>query len=84
MSIDYTHDYEPHTLLENKNRYTELYKLSSVTSSDVHTGDLVLLKSSCGQYGVFVSLSEPDDDGTLHLSKYSEIEFIPFDSTPSL
>lgn len=76
MSVDYTHDYSDHVLLDNKNKYTELYRLSSSTASAVNTGDLLLLKTACGRYGIFVALSSADADGTLHLSKYSEVDFI--------
>ena len=44
MSVDYTHDYSDHVLLDNKNKYKELYKLSSATASDVHTGDYYPVK----------------------------------------
>ena len=80
MSVDYTHDYSDHVLLDNKNKYKELYKLSSATASDVHTGDLVLLQTACGRYGIFVAVANPDPDGTLHLSKYSEVDFIKLDT----
>lgn len=76
MSIDFTHDYSNHTLLENKNRYTELYKLSNSSASDIHKGDLVLLKTACGRYGIFIASEDPDADETLHLSPYSEVDFI--------
>ena len=38
-------------------------------------GDLVLVKTDCGKYGLFVSVDDPDEDGTLHLSKYHELDF---------
>jgi hypothetical protein len=76
MSIEYTRDYSNHTLLDNKNKYTELYKLSSAEASDVHKGDLLLLKTQCGRYGIFMASDEPDPDNTLHLTKYYEIDFI--------
>lgn len=76
MSIDFTHDYANHSLLENKNRYTELYKLDSSSASDIHKGDLVLLKTACGKYGIFIASSDPDPDETLHLSPYSGVDFI--------
>lgn len=80
MSIDYTHDYSDHVLLDNKNKYTELYKLSGSTAADVSAGDLLLLKTACGRYGIFVALSTADSDGTLHLSKYSEVDFIKLEN----
>ena len=80
MSVDYTHDYSDHVLLDNKNKYTELYKLSSSTAADVNAGDLLLLKTACGRYGMFVALSAPEPDGTLHLSKYSEVDFIKLET----
>lgn len=80
MSIDYTHDYSDHVLLDNKNKYTELYKLSGSTAADVNAGDLLLLKTACGRYGIFVALSTADEDGTLHLSKYSEVDFIKLEN----
>lgn len=75
MSLDFQHDYSNHELLSNKNRYTELFKLDPVTAADIHKGDLVLLKTSCGKYGIFVVMSESDTDETVHLSKYSDYEF---------
>lgn len=76
MSIEFTRDYSNHTLLDNKNKYTELYKLSRSEASDVHKGDLLLLKTQCGRYGIFMAVDEPDDDNTLHLTKYYETDFI--------
>lgn len=80
MSIDYTHDYSNHVLVDNKNRYTELYKLEKSTASNINTGDIILLKTSCGRYGIFIATSVPDSDGTLHLSKYSEVDFIELET----
>ena len=80
MSLDFQHDYSNHELLANKNRYTELFKLDAAAPSDVHKGDLILLKTSCGKYGIFIAVSESDEDGTLHLSKYSDYEFSKDDS----
>lgn len=79
MSIEYTHDYANHVLLENKNRYTELYKLSSADAAEVSKGDLVLLKTVCGRYGIFVAVEDPSADGTLHLTPYAECDFIKSD-----
>ncbi len=75
MSIDYTHDYTNHTLLDNKPHYSKIFKLDEIEASDVHRGDLIVLKTPCGQYRLYLALDDADEDNTLHLSRYSEIEF---------
>lgn len=80
MSIDYTHDYSNHVLLDNKPKYEKLYKLSEAEASDVSKGDLILLKTPCGKYGLYIALSDADEEGTLSLAKYSSTEFIKFDA----
>lgn len=81
MSLDYVRDYSNHVLLDNKAKYSKIYRLSEESdASAVEKGDVLLLKMPCGKYGLFVALSSADEDGTLHLSKYSDQEFISFDS----
>ena len=76
MTIDFTHDYSDHVLLDSRNKYTELYALSPTSAENVHRGDILLLKTACGRYGLFIAVSSPSEDGTLHLSKYLETDFI--------
>lgn len=83
MSIDYTTDYTNHTLLDNKAKYDKIYKLTEVEASDVNKGDLVLLKTPCGQYRLYMATAPADEDNTLHLTRYAEVDFIKYDSTPS-
>jgi len=75
MSIDYNVDYSNHTLLDNKAHYSKIFKLDEIAPSDVHRGDLIVLKTPCGQYRMYIAIDDADEDNTLHLSKYSEIEF---------
>lgn len=80
MSLDYTRDYSNHVLLDNKAKYSKIYKLSTTTDvADIEKGDILLLQTPCGKWGLFIALSAADEDGTLHLSKYSDQEFISFD-----
>lgn len=81
MSLDFTKDYSNHVLLDNKSKYSKLYKLGEADSSDVHRGDLVLLQTPCGKFGLFLALDDASEDGTLHLTKYSEVDFYKFDSS---
>lgn len=76
MSIDFTHDYSDHVLLDSRNRYKELYKLAVAEAADVKKGDLVLLKGPCGCYKIFMATADSDEDGTLHLTKYAELDFV--------
>jgi hypothetical protein len=80
MSLDYTRDYSNHVLLDNKAKYSKIYKIAESDASDIEKGDLILLKTPCGKWGLFIALSAADEDGTLHLSKYTDQEFISFDS----
>lgn len=75
MSIDFTKDYSNHTLLDNKRKYKEVYRLEPSEFTDVKKGDLLLLKTMCGCYGVFMATADSDEDGTLHVTRYAEIEF---------
>lgn len=84
MSLEYTHDYTNHNLLDDKNhRYTKLYKLVSAEASDVKKGDLVLLKTAGGRFGVFIAFEDTTEDNALHLSKYSEFDFTKYDESDS-
>lgn len=80
MSLDFTRDYSNHELLDNKNKYTELYKLYPAAAQDVSKGDIILLKTACGRYGLFVAVADPSEDNTLHLTNYSEVDFIKLES----
>ena len=75
MSIDFQYDYANHTLLDNKSKYSKIYKLTEVEASDVSLGDLVLLKTTCGQYRLYMATGPADEDNTLHLTRYAEIDF---------
>lgn len=75
MALDYNQDYTNHTLLDNKPHYSKIYKLDEVEASDIHRGDLIVLKTPCGQYRMYLALDDADEDNTLHLSRYSEIEY---------
>jgi len=84
MSIDFTKDYSDHVLLDNKRKYREIYKLSPSEAVDISKGDLLLLKTMCGCYGVFMATADSDEDGTLHVTRYAEIEFAKMgDEDPS-
>ena len=83
MSIDFHHDYSDHTLLDNKRKYREIYKLEPAEASEIHKGDLVLVKTFCGCFGVFMASADSDEDNTLHLIKYAEIDFAKFDGDSS-
>ena len=83
MAIDFTRDYSEHVLLDNKRKYREIYKLAPSEASDISKGDLVLLKSACGCYNIFMAIADADEDGTLHLTKYSEMEFAKMDDSSS-
>lgn len=83
MAIDFTRDYSDHVLLDNKRKYKEIYKLSPSEASDISKGDLVLLKTMCGCYGVFMATADSDEDGTLHVTKYAEVEFAKMDAESS-
>lgn len=74
MSLDFTQDYSNHNLLDNIHKYTKVYKLQPVNADDVVKGDTVLLKTSCGEYGVFIA-TEDSTETTMHLSKLIEFEF---------
>ena len=80
MSVDYTRDYSNHTLLDNQAHYSKIYKLDEIQASDGHKGDLILLKTPCGQYRLYIATGDSDEDNTLHLSRYSEIDFFKADS----
>lgn len=79
MSIDFHHDYSDHTLLDNKRKYREIYKLSPAEAADLHKGDLVLLKTFCGCFGVYFVTADSDEDNTIHVTKYAEIDFAKLD-----
>lgn len=81
MSVDYTHDYSDHALIDCKPKYSKIYKLEEIEASDVHRGDLIVLKTPCNQYRIYVALDDADEDNTLHLTRYSEIEFAKFDGS---
>lgn len=81
MSLDFTRDYSNHVLLDNKAKYSKIYKLPKESDAiDIEKGDIVLLQTPCGKWGLFIALSAADEDGTLHLSKYTDQEFISFDN----
>lgn len=75
MSLDFTHDYCDHTLVNNKNKYTKIYKLVQVEASDVKQGDVVMIETPCGRNELYIA-TQDSTDSTLHLSKYSSNEFI--------
>lgn len=76
MSIDYTYDYSNHVLLDNKSKYSKIYSLLLVTDvSSVKAGNKLLIKTSCGQYKLFIATEDAESDGTLHLTPYSEVDF---------
>lgn len=79
MSLDFTRDYSNHVLLDNKAKYSKIYKIAESNASGIEKGDIVLLKTPCGKWGLFIALSVADEDGTLHLSKYNDQEFISYD-----
>lgn len=81
MSLDYTTDYTNHTLLDNKMKYEKVYKLTEVIASDITKGDLVLLKTPCGQYRLYMATAEADENNTLHLTRYAELEYIKYDAS---
>lgn len=80
MSLDftdgYTYDYSDHSLVDNKNKYEQLYKLYSANPEEIQLGEKVLVKTKAGQYGLFIAVADTSDDGTLHLTKYSDLQFI--------
>ena len=76
MSLDFAQDYSNHDLLENVHRYKKLYKVVPVAATDLTTGDLVLVQSSCKQYGLFITVSDTDPNGTVHLSKFTDFDFV--------
>lgn len=81
MSLDYVRDYSNHVLLDNKAKYSKIYKLPKESDVvDIEKGDIILLQTPCGKWGLFIALSAADEDGTLHLSKYTDQEFISFDN----
>lgn len=84
MSVDFTLDYSNHTLLDSKPKYSNIYKLVEVDASAVKKGDLLLLKTPCGQYRLYMAIADSDDDNTLHLSKYSEIDFAKADPSGNI
>lgn len=75
MSVDYNVDYSNHTLIDNKSKYSKIYKLTEVEASDVHLGDLILLRTPCNQFRLYMAIGDSDEDNTLHLTRYSEIDF---------
>ena len=75
MSLEYTVEYANHSLLDNKAKYSKIYKLTEVVASDISLGDLVLLKTPCGQYRLYMATGPADEDNTLHLTRYAEIDF---------
>jgi hypothetical protein len=75
MSVDFSTDYSNHTLLDNKAKYEKIYMLSEAEATDVHKGDLVLLKTPCGQYRLYMATADSDEDNTLHLTRYAEVDF---------
>lgn len=81
MSLDYTTDYTNHTLLDNKMKYEKIYKLTEVIASDITKGDLILLKTPCGQYRLYMATAEADENNTLHLTRYAELEYIKYDES---
>lgn len=76
MSLDFTRDFSNSNLLSNKNVYTDIYKLDLVESQSINCGDKLLLKFTDGSYSLFIATSAPDEDGTLHLSKLTEFDFV--------
>lgn len=75
MSLDFTHDYSNHSLIDNSHRYSKLYKLSSIDSINVKCGDKLLLQTECGEYSMFIATEDTGEDGILHLSKLVEFNF---------
>ena len=53
MSLDftdgYTYDYSDHSLVDNKNKYEQLYKVCSANAEDIQLGEKVLVKTKAGQ-----------------------------------
>lgn len=83
MSVDYNVEYYNHTLLDNQAKYDKIYKLTEVVASDVHRGDLVLLKTPCGQYKLYMAIDDSGEDNTLHLTRYAEIDFYKSNYDPN-
>ena len=66
--------------MDNKAKYSKIYKLPEESdASKIEKGDIILLKTPCGKWGLFIALSAADEDGILHLSKYTDQEFISYD-----
>ena len=81
MSVEYTRDYSDHVLLDNKNKYSEIFKVYPAEPQDVHRGDVILLKTACGRFELFMALDDASMDennkGALHLTKFAEVDFVP-------
>jgi hypothetical protein len=80
MSLDYTKDYSNHLLLDNKAKYSKIYKITESEASELSKGDIILLKTPCGKFGLFIVTADTGNDGTIHVSKYTDQEFISYDS----
>lgn len=76
MSLDFNVDYSNHTLLDNKFKYSKIFKLSETSADAVSTGDLLLIQAPCGKYVLYMATRTSDEDGTLHLTRYSEVDII--------
>lgn len=77
MSLDFTQDYSNHNLLDDIHRYTKIYKLTPMEVTDVSQGDILLLKTDCGEYGMFIATADTnEEDKVLHVSKLVEYEFV--------
>lgn len=75
MSLDFTHDYSNHNLLDNAHKYTKIYKLSPTDTMNVHCGDKLLLQTTCGEYGLFIATEDTGEDGILHVTQLREFSF---------
>lgn len=80
MSIEFTKDYSNHNLLNSTSKYTELYKLVPAEPADIKRGDLVLLKTPCGKYEVNLAVTDADENNTLKLTKYQEVEYTKYNA----
>ena len=80
MSLDftdgYTYDYSDHSLVDNKNKYEQLYTLHPANAEDIQLGEKVLVKTKAGNYGLFIAVADTSEDGTLHHKKKSAVDVV--------
>lgn len=80
MSVDFNSDYSNHSLLDNQAHYDKIYALTEVEASEVHKGDLLLLRMPCGQYKLVMATADSDEN-VLHVTKYAATDFVKADDT---